>query len=275
MPDLQDPPADCDWAWLFMVAIWSGRRQAPPSPSCPCSIPRRLRTQRRRVVCFSPAPWGGSSSTQPPLEVLDSLINSDQLQPVDHGWALVQRSRTRAEVGDVTGAQADAVAAQRDFAGDSDDVTVSALAAVAAWQLFATADFDDQDFAEMVMASDTAVSWWRSQTISSALHAAGDTKFKDWAEDRSQLLSTPTGNSEQPELFAAELSADVTAEQGRWRAISALRARQRLMRASAGDDETTEVFEGLDVLRLSGDVQSLKLAVGHIYRGHWKLSPKL
>ena len=67
-------------------------------------------------------------------------------------------------------------------------------------------------------------------------------------------------------MFAAELSADITAEQGRWRAVSALRARQRLMRASACDDETAELVEGLGALRRSGDYRLLQFAVVHLHQ---------
>jgi hypothetical protein len=42
---------------------------------------------------------------------------------------LVQRARVRADVGDVLGARRDAVDAQRQFSGDEDDPTVSALVA--------------------------------------------------------------------------------------------------------------------------------------------------
>ena len=70
---------------------------------------------------------------------------------------------------------------------------MSPLAAAAAWQLFMTADLSqhvpavteqdladaEQDpddtqrgFAEVITASDTAVSWWRSQMIAAALYQA-------------------------------------------------------------------------------------------------------
>lgn len=263
VPDLEHPAPGCDWTWLFMAAIWHW--------SATGSVERL-----RSVFDTAPTEYAKAASGvlfacalarlerhSEALQVLDGLVTRDRLQPVDHGWVLIQRSRMRLEVGDIAGARADAVEAQRDFVGDADDVTVSALAAAAAWQMFMTVDFGEQDLAEMITASDTAVSWWRSQTISSALDKAEETRFKQWAEDCSQPLFH-TGDPEPPELFAAELSADVTAEQGRWRAVSALRARQRLMRASACDDEINELVEGLGALRRSGDYRLLQLAVAHI-----------
>ena len=73
------------------------------------------------------------------LKALDDLLSEDCLPPIDHGWVLVQRSRIKTETGDVSGARNDAVAAQRFFVGDADDITVSALASAAAWVLFETA----------------------------------------------------------------------------------------------------------------------------------------
>ena len=265
VPDLEDPTPSCDWTWLFMAAIWhwsaTGSVERLRSVFATASTQQAKAASGVLVACALARLERHAEA----LEVLDGLITRDKLQPVDHGWVLVQRSRMRAEVGDVAGARADAVEAQRDFVGDADDITVSALAAAAAWQLFMTTDFAEQDLAEMITASDTAVSWWRSQTISSALDKAEDTRFTQWAEECSQPMFH-TGEPEPPELFAAELSVDITAEQGRWRAVSALRARQRLMRASACDDETEELVEGLGALRRSGDYRLLQLAVVHLHQ---------
>lgn len=117
----------------------------------------------------------------------------------------------------------------------------------------------------MIAASDTAVSWWRSQLIAAALYQAEAPAFERWAEV-SSVRVFPTGDPWSPELFAAELSADVTADQSRWRDISALRARQRLMRAPECGDITAELVEGLGALRRSGHYQSLSRAVGHIHQ---------
>jgi hypothetical protein len=116
------------------------------------------------------------------LRLLDRLVDSDALNPVDHGWVLVHRSRIRAKMGDLTGARADAADAQRHFLGDAGDGTVSALASAAAWYLFTTAGPGERDLGRVLTASDTAVAWWRSQTISSALDEASQRAFRAWSE---------------------------------------------------------------------------------------------
>ena len=100
--------------------------------------------------------------------------------------------------------------------------------------------------------------------IASALYQADTSAFKHWAEVYETRLFH-TGDLESTELFATELSADITAEQSRWRDIAALQARQRLMRASEYDDETAGLIDGLDALRRSGDHQSLRWAVEHLH----------
>jgi len=286
VPDLENPSPCCDWVWRLMAAIWqwASSRSAEPLKSVFESAPD-ARGDAASGVLLACA-LRQLEQPEGALEVLDGLIDGVELQPVDYGWVLVQRSRTRADIGDISGARADASEALGDFSASADDVTVSPLAAAGAWQLFTTARRsqpaaavteqdqadDEQDlagthrgFAEMIAASDTAVSWWRSQMIAAALHQAENPTFERWAEVSSVRLFA-TGDWWSPELFAAELSADVAADQSRWCDLSALRARQQLMRAPECDDETAELVEGLDTLRRSGDHQSLRRAVGHLHQ---------
>jgi len=114
----------------------------------------------------------------------------------------------------------------------------------------------------MLTASDTAVSWWRSLTISWALDHASERAFQEWAEDPTHRWLAE--DRESLNLFAAELNADIAGEHGTWRAVSQLVARHRLMRAHSSDDELQALTDGLDGLRRSGDPASLKLAVRHL-----------
>ena len=286
VPDLENPTPGCDWIWLLMAAIWqwASARSVEPLRSVFKSAPDARGAVASGVLLA--CALRQLEQPEDALEVLNGLIDGVELQPVDYGWVLVQRSRTRAEIGNISGARADASEALRDFSASADDVTVSPLAAAAAWQLFMTArgsqpaaaiteqdqaggDLDPADthrgFAEMIAASDTAVSWWRSQMIAAALHQAENPTFERWAEVYPVRLFH-TGDPWSPELFAAELSADVAADQSRWCDLSALRARQQLMRAPECGDETAELVEGLDTLRRSGDHQSLRRAVGHLHQ---------
>lgn len=217
---MPDPSADVpihEWGWKFVRALWRWATtddieslweilyRAPSIPSevaatvlIACAL---LRHERHEEA----------------LGLLTSILEKDQVGPVDQAWLLVQRGRVRTEIGDVTEARADAIEAQRQLVGDANDVTVSALAAAAAWQLFMTATIGERKLDEVLTTSDTAVSWWRSQTIAWGLQEASMRAFRVWAQERAHRWSREDRGS--LDLFAAELNADVSGEQGAWKAI--------------------------------------------------------
>ena len=272
VPDPRIGHAESDWTWRFVEAIWTwamtdaveqleGVLGSAHTKDAAAASGVLLACALQRLERYEDA-----------LEVLDGLASRSDLLPVDHGWILVQRGRVRAEIGDVAGARSDAAGAQRSLAGDEDDITASALAAAAAWLLFATTllvphkvDEWALGLAETLTASDTAVSWWRSQRVSWGLQEVEGEWFKSWAQDRSRTV-IEGGGPNALDLFAAEFSADITGEHSSWQAMSALAARQRLMGAESTNDQVFEMVEGLDALRRSGDHRSLKLAVERLHR---------
>lgn len=276
VPDPEQIGDSATWLWQFAAAMWDW------------AINDSL-ARLRLVVASAPDDQSYAASgvllacalrreEQPDAStaVLDSLAQSESLHPVDRGWVLVQRARNKIEVDDVEGAHQDAVEAQGCFAGDRDDVTVSALRASAAWSLYYAAwmtrfetgdlvsDEEQQRYKGLLVAIDTTVSWWRSQVVSAALSTEQDESFRDWAQDdpNQELMF---GSSGEDALFAAELNADLTAEQGAWRSVSERRGLRLLMRASDGD-EVDDLTEGLDILRRCGRQKSLERAIGHLLR---------
>ena len=272
VPDPQSKDAGSDWTWRFVEAIWAWVMtdsveqlevvlESAHTKDAAAASGVLLACALQRLERHEDA-----------VAVLDRLVGRNDLLPVDHGWALVQRGRARAEIGDAAGARSDSAGAQGSLAGDEDDITASALAAAAAWLLFATTrlvphkvDEWSRGLAETLTASDTAVLWWRSQKVSWGLQAVEGEWFKSWAQDRSYTV-IEGGGPNALDLFAAEFSADITGEHSNWRAMSALAARQRLMGASTSNNQVFELKEGLDALRRSGDHQSLKLAVERLHR---------
>lgn len=265
-PEVPDPGEDPgpQWGWRFVAALWDwairdsieqlvevfnhapSRETAAASGVLLACVLRRLERHDRA------------------LGVLNGLIDGDDLSPVDHGWVLIHRARIRTDKGDLAGARNDANRARESLQGDEQDVTVSGLVAGAAWQHFVTVDQLTrdgnelrEDFENLISASDTAISWWRSQTTSWGLVSAERNHFRFWADSISLPMESGTQH-----LFAAELNADLTGEHGNWRTTSALAARQRLQRARASTDPAKEVVIGLDALRRSGDHQSLRSALG-------------
>ena len=279
-PEVPDPREelleDSDWAWSFEAAIWSwattdsidrlsaafnsapgGNEKAASGVLLACAL------QRLHSHGNDANPHTGHDEA---TAVLDELAECGDLDPADLGWVLVQRARANADVGRDDEAHADANAAMENFV-DGSDVTATALAAAAAgtvWSIVVAGNFEEADLAGLMTASDNAVSWWRSQTISWALTSAARTQFDSWAEKR--FLLSIGGNAEANNLFAAELNADLLGDRGTWQHISSLKARQRVMGAAASDDEVGELVEGLDALRGSGDDSSLESAIAHLRR---------
>ncbi len=175
-------------------------------------------------------------------------------------------------MGDLSGARDDAVAALRTLAGDEDDLTVSALASAATWQLFATADhaaLDQEElqssFAGLLTASDTAVSWWRSQTLAWGLNGSHSDWFRSWAEETTPGFAG-SGDTGTDHFFAAELGADLSGEHSNWKAMSSHAARHHLMGAVNTGQESSEIVKRLDALRRSGDHRLVELTFGRLRR---------
>lgn len=281
VPDPREPTTSSRWDWGFVSAMWNWAMTGS-TDELQASFDSALEQHQEKSRQMKEATAASGvllacalrrmEQHQSALDVLNRIVEVADLGPVDYGWVLTQRARIRDDIGDLSGARDDAVTALRTLAGDEDDLTVSALASAATWQLFATADHAALDhvelqssFADLLTASDTAVSWWRSQTLASGLNGSHNDWFKSWAE-QTKPGTAGAGDAGTDHFLAAELSADVTGEHSNWKAMSSLAARHRLMRAANTDLELAETVNALDVLRRSGDHSSVKLAIDRIRR---------
>ena len=261
VPDPAQLPEGADWGWQFAAALWEWATTDD--------------TGRLRSV-FGSAPDAGSktaagvllscalrrtSQINEALSVLDGLAGDD-LGPADRGWVLVQRARTRAEAGDDEGSRSDAEAALEVLEG-LDEEAAKAFDAAARWHLVSL-DPLSADFGMALEAPDNEAQRWRTAEVSAALAEAQDNQFSSWAEPDSIVVF---GQKRAPlGLFAAELNADLVGGHGDWKARAATWGRHRLMRAADSNDEKNELFEGLELLRISGDSRSLESAARRIHR---------
>ena len=272
----EEPPVGSDWAWSFVAAIWDwattdsvdrlrasfasapgGREKAASGVLLACAL-QRVQSHGEGL---EPQTRHGEA-----MAVLDDLGEGGDLEASDLGWVLVQRARANKQAGREDEAESDAGDALSKFV-DPEDVTTTALTSAAqatVWGIVAARNFEEADLAGLMTASDNAVTWWRSQTISGAFTSAANTHFNAWAEKRFLFLAG--GNPTDDNLFAAELNADLVGDQGIYGHIASLKARQRVMSAASSHDEVTELIEGLDALRGSGDESSLESAIVHLRR---------
>ena len=274
VPRLAEAGSSKDWRWRFVAAI--GRL-----------VTEGDATDLAAAVADAPTPANRTAaSVVTACALMDTerhedaiALLSEQLKrvgkevgrkhdpiPIDQAWLLVQRARARAEIGQVTAARDDAATAQRTLVTDPNDFTASAIRAAAAALLFQTAAWSDKKVDELIAASDTAASWWRSQTLSWGLLDAATRNFRQWADDQAARIEfEDTVNNR---LFAALLNAHLTGDQGAWRQAGSLLARNTLVDQHARGNATHQA-EALDELRRSGDKASLALAARRL----WAIGP--
>jgi hypothetical protein len=264
VPALDEAASSKDWRWRFVAAL--GRLLIDNDRSAvAASIDDAPNPAWRAAACVVTA--CALMDAERHVEAATLLSEQpDDASPIDWAWIQTQLARTRAEIGEVATARQDAAAALRALVGDPDDVTASAIRAAAAQLLFQTAQWGDQQLEELITKTDTAVSWWRTQTLASALTAAADRNFRQWADEQATRIDfEDTVNNR---LIAAVVSAHLTGEQGAWRRIGSLLARDTLIVQHAEGD-TSRQTEALDELRRSGDEKSLELAASRL----WAVGP--
>ena len=140
VPDPESTNPGPDWTWRFVSAIWdwamtdslkqlSATFDSAFNKGSTVASGIFLSCALQRMEQYAEA-----------LEVLNKLETINRLEPADYGWVLIQRARTRAEVGDVAGCRADAATAKDCLEPIRGDVTVSVFVAAALTQLSATAE---------------------------------------------------------------------------------------------------------------------------------------
>ena len=284
VPSLEQAASSRGWRWRFVAALERlfvhGDRNAVAATITDAPNP----ASRAAACVVTACALMDAERHDDAVKLLAE--QTDDASPVGWAWILTQRARARAEIGNVATARQDAAAALRALVGDPDDVTGSAIRAAAAQLLFETAPWGEEELGEqelgeqeqreqekreqrldeLIAANDTAVSWWRTQTLSSGLIAAADRNFRQWADERAARIEFEDTVNDR--LFAALVSADLTGEQGAWRTTGSLLACNTLMvQHSRGD--TSRQADALDELRRSGDAKSLELAARRL----WNLGP--
>jgi hypothetical protein len=274
VPGLDEAGSSRDWRWRFVAAV--GRRVTQgEATDLAAAVDDAPTPASRTAACVATAcALMDAERHDEAVTLLSEHIErvgkrtrrKDKPTPIDQAWVLVQRGRARAEIGEITPAREDAAAAQRILVGDPNDFTASAIGAAAASLLFQTAAWGDDKLEELVAASDTAASWWRSQSLSWGLIDAAARSFRQWADEQAARIEfEDTVNNR---LFAVVMNADLTGDQGEWRQTGSLLARNTLVDQHARGDAARQA-DALDELRRSGDKASLALAVRRL----WAIGP--
>jgi hypothetical protein len=274
VPGLDDAGSSRDWRWRFVAAV--GRRVTEGEATALAAAVEDAPTPASRTAAcvVTACALMDAERHDEAVALLSEQVErvgttgsrKDASIPIDQAWALVQRARACAEIGEVAAARQDVATAQRMLVGEPDDFTASAIGAAAVSLLFRTAEWGEQRLEEVVAASDTAATWWRSQTLSWGLVDAADRHFRQWADEQAARIEfEDTVNNR---LFAALVNADLTGDQGAWERAGSLLARNTLVDQHARGDAARQA-DALDELRRSGDDASLRLAARRL----WNIGP--
>lgn len=259
VPSLSEAHASDEWGWRFAAAIHSWIYAAAVEPLellSTAGINSQNRTARDVALSLALVDQGRREDAQAVLarNAIENEYSAEQ------GWLSLHRARIFIEAGQLDEGRRLLEQATVQLAPVPRDVTVSALRAAAAWGLFEITDFGLQDVSAVVPAMDTVASWWRTQTVASALESAVTRSFQSWAGDTSINLGPDTPHNL---LFSAALVARLAGSHGQWRANMALLAAVDL---STERPHKADFDEPLDELRRAGDDKNLALAIQRIRR---------
>jgi hypothetical protein len=259
VPTLADAVQSPDWGWRLFGAL--GQRLSTGELS---QLQALLgegtadATERAALAVVVAAELMEAGRVDEAVPVLEDELGRDEAEPVDHAWLRLQHARACVEVGRLNDARDDASFVQRLRITHPDDITATAIAGVAAMIVFNTTPWTDRNVGSVVQGADTAVAWWRTQTVAGALSAFADRAFEAWSHDTSIRI----GGRDQvnDELLAAALTANYLGDHGAWRQLYALLGEDKLVRLNRNGDPA-DASAGISSLRIAGDDKALKLAV--------------
>jgi hypothetical protein len=259
VPALAEAGQSPDWGWRLVSAL--GHRlttgefdqlQALLDQDTPDRPERAALT----IIVAAELMEAGRVDEAAPL--LEDELGRDEAEPVDHAWLRLQHARACTEIGRLDDARTDAAFVQRLRITHPDDITATAIAGVAAMIVFTTTPWAERDVGSVVQGADTAVAWWRTQTMAGALSSFADRTFEAWSHDTAVHLGG--GDQVNDELLAAALTANYLGDHGAWRQLYALLGQDKLVRLDRNSDPA-DARAGLDLLRKAGDDKAIKLAV--------------
>lgn len=198
------------------------------------------------------------------IALLDSALEFDDAEPLDHAWLRLQHARACAEIGRIEEARATALDVQGVRNAYANDITASAISGAAAVLIFSTANWGSTNAGTLAAGIDTTAHWWRALTISWGLQDSLNRTFKSWARDSSVRVIRGSDEANN-QLLAASLMANNLGNHDAWRHAATLLAQNALIRLDRRSDPSDFCSELRTLIR-TGDKSTLKLAVERTVR---------
>ena len=201
-------------------------------------------------------------------ELRDALARDDY-SPVDYAWLQLHLVRNLIEIGEFD--QAQGLALEVSLIGQIEykDPSARYLAGVAmdfVFQLHSRVgsmgfEAEEQNLTKAIKARDTAASWWRTQILVSGLSDFVEKTYSQWS-DNDDITIWKAYDTVVLRMRSASLIAGFAADTNNWRYAVVLLARYFLVFST----DTNKLVYALNLLRIAGAKNELKLAVSHFLR---------
>ena len=201
---------------------------------------------------------------------LEDALARDDYNPADRAWLRLHLARNLMEIGDFDQAQHLALKVPLIGKMEYKDPTARYLTGVAmdfVFQLHGRVqriDFEaaEQNLIGAIKASDTAASWWRTQILVSGLSGFVEKTYSQWGNNNADGAIKKRYDDAVLRLRSASLIAGFAADTNNWRYAVVLLARYFLVFST----DTNELVYALNLLRIAGAKDELKLAALHFLR---------
>ena len=200
---------------------------------------------------------------------LGDALARDDYSPVDYAWLQLHLVRNLIEIGEFD--QAQGLALEVSLIGQIEykDPSARYLAGVAmdfVFQLHSRVgsmgfEAEEQNLTKAIKARDTAASWWRTQILVSGLSDFVEKTYSQWS-DNDDITIWKAYDTVVLRMRSASLIAGFAADTNNWRYAVVLLARYFLVFST----DTNKLVYALNLLRIAGAKNELKLAVSHFLR---------
>lgn len=201
-------------------------------------------------------------------ELRDALTRDDY-SPIDYAWLQLHLARNLIEIGEFDRAQGLALEVSLIGQIEYKDPSARYLAGVAmdfVFQLHSRVqrmgfEAEEQNLTKAIKARDTAASWWRTQIVVSGLSDFVEKTYLQWS-DNDDITIWKAYDAVVLRMRSASLIAGFAADTNNWRYAVVLLARYFLVFST----DTNELVYALNLLRIAGAKNELKLAASHFLR---------
>ena len=193
---------------------------------------------------------------------LEDALARDDYNPADRAWLRLHLARNLMEIGEFDQAQHLALKVPLIGKMEYKDPTARYLTGVAmdfVFQLHGRAQRMDS---KAIKARDTVASWWRTQILVSGLSGFVEKTYSQWGNSNVDGAIKKRYDDAVLRMRSASLIAGFAADTNNWRYAVVLRARYFLVFST----DTNELVYALNLLRIAGAKDELKLAASHFLR---------